>query len=48
MAWEKAEKEKKTIVKTFVFILNVVRGHLMVLSRIIQLLESAIVLICVN
>ena len=48
VAWDKAEKEKKAIVKTFVFILKVVRSHLTVLSRIIQLLESAIVLIYVN
>ena len=48
VAWDKAEKEKKATVKTFVFILKVVRSHLMVLSRIIQLLQSAIVLICAN
>lgn len=40
VAWDKAE-EKKAIVKTFVFILKAVRSHLMVLSRIIQLLQSA-------
>lgn len=35
--WNKAEKERKAIAKTLVFILRAMRSHLRVLSRIIQL-----------